>query len=323
MKVLFVCSGNAESFDIIPFIKEQGESLKELGVDVAYYPIKGKGISGYLKAGFKLRKYLKTNHYDLIHAHFTKSGFTALIGAYKVPIVLSLMGSDAYGEYIGENKVLFVSRFMTLLTYFIQPFVRAVISKSENIERYVFIKSKSYIVPNGINLNKFKSNHINHNDYPEFNSEKKRVLFLGSKASIRKNIKLVQDAISHLNLRDVELINPYPVSHDDVPKYLNSANVLALCSFMEGSPNVIKEAMACNCPIVATDVGDIKWVFGKTEGCYIASFRKEDYAAKLGEALKFSETIGRTTGKQRIKELGLDSETVAKHVIEIYKFVLS
>jgi glycosyltransferase involved in cell wall biosynthesis len=322
MKVLFVCSGNAKSFDIVPFIKEQGESLKKLGVDVAYYQIKGKGLQGYLKSGFKLRKYLKTNHYDLIHAHFTKSGCTAVIGVHKIPVILSLMGSDAYGEYIGENKVLFVSRYLTLLTYFIQPFVRAIISKSENIERYVYMKSKSYIVPNGINMDKFKLNPINHNINLDFNPKAKRVLFLGSKTSIRKNIKLVQDAISQLKLKDVELINPFPISHDAIPKYLNSANVLAACSFMEGSPNVIKEAMACNCPIVTTDVGDVKWVLGKIEGCYIASFQTEDYAAKLGEALKFSETIGRTKGEQRIKELGLDSETVAKRVLEIYKLVL-
>ena len=233
------------------------------------------------------------------------------------------MGSDAYGEYIGENKVLFLSRYMTLLTYIIQPFVKAIISKSENIERYVYMKRKSYILPNGINLDKFKSKPINQNDHYDFDSKKKRVLFLGSKNSIRKNIKLVQDAISHLNLKDVELINPFPILHEAVPKYLNSANVLAMCSFMEGSPNVIKEAMACNCPIVTTDVGDVKWVLGETKGCYIASFRAEDYAAKLGEALKFSETIGRTKGRRRIEELGLNSETVAKRLIEIYKSVIT
>jgi len=322
MKVLFVCSGNAKNFDIVPFIKEQGESLKRLGVDVTYYPIKGKGLFGYLKAGFRLRKYLKTNQADLIHAHFTKSGYTAVIGAHKIPVILSLMGSDAYGEYIGENKVLFVSRYITLLTYLIQPFVKAIISKSKNIERYVYMKSKSYVIPNGINMDKFKSNIINHNNDLDFNSDTKRVLFLGSKTSIRKNYKLAQEAISHLKLEDVELINPFPISHEDVPEYLNSSNVLAMCSFMEGSPNVIKEAMACNCPIVSTDVGDVKWVLGNIEGCYIASFQKEDYAAKLGEALKFSETIGRTKGEQRIKELGLDSETIARRLFEIYKLAL-
>jgi glycosyltransferase involved in cell wall biosynthesis len=322
MKVLFVCSGNAENFGIVPFIKEQGESLKRYGVDIAYYTIIGKGLLGYLKAGFKLRKYLKNNYCDLIHAHFTKSGLAAIIGTHKIPIILSLMGSDAYGEYIGEKKVLFVSRYLTLLTYIIQPFVKAIISKSENIEQHVYIKSKSYVVPNGIDMDKFQLNSIDHNDDFKFNPKKKRILFLGSKASKRKNIKLVQAAISHLKLKDVELINPFPVSHDDIPKYLNSANVLALSSFMEGSPNVIKEAMACNIPIVATEVGDVKWVLGETKGCYIASFTPEDFAAKLTEALKFSETIGRTEGEQRIRELGLDSETIAKRIIEIYKSLL-
>src|SRR6186997_998803 len=101
MKVLFVSSGNNKNFDIVPFIKEQGESLKLQGIEIDYYPIIGKGIKGYIKAGFRLRKYLKDNPYDLVHAHFILSGWAAIIGSGKIPVVLSLMGSDAYGEYIG------------------------------------------------------------------------------------------------------------------------------------------------------------------------------------------------------------------------------
>ena len=322
MKVLYVSSGNDKNFNIVPFIKEQGESLKRLGVDVSNYPIKGKGLLGYLKAGFTLRKYLKSNHYDLIHAHFTLSGYAAVLGSRRIPIVLSLMGSDAYGEYVGENKVLFLSRYLTLLTFLIQPFVKAIISKSDNMEKYVYLKRKSFIVPNGIDTEKFKPNTTNKRDELGFKPMVKQVLFLGSHTSVRKNIKLAQRAMAHLNLKDVELINPYPISHEAIPKYLNSVNVLSMCSFMEGSPNVIKEAMACNCPIVATDVGDVKWVLGKTEGCYIASFQPEDYAAKLQEALKFSEAYGRINGERRIIELGLDSVTIAKRIIEIYKKVM-
>jgi glycosyltransferase involved in cell wall biosynthesis len=92
---------------------------------------------------------------------------------------------------------------------------------------------------------------------------------------------------------------------------------------MEGSPNVIKEAMACNCPIVATDVGDIRWVLGETEGCYISSFDTKEFADKIRLALKYSETVGRTNGMKRIQELGLDSETIAKRIIDIYKKALN
>lgn len=322
MKVLFVCSGNVKGFDVVPFIREQGEAIRRSGVDVDYFPVKGKGLSGYLKASFRLRRHLKQNHYDLIHAHFILSGYAAVFASRKTPVVLSLMGSDAYGEYGGENKVFLFSRYLTLLTFLIQPFVRAIISKSSNIEKYVYLKQRSFIVPNGIDTAKFRSSPKDYRDELALNADKKQVLFLGSKNSVRKNLKLAQNALSCLNRNDVELINPYPVSHEAIPKYLNSVHVLAVCSYMEGSPNVIKEAMACNCPIVATNVGDIKWVFGETEGCYIASFKPEDYAVKLKEALRFSEDHRRTRGEQRIQELALDSATVAERIIEIYNKVL-
>src|SRR5688572_21973160 len=104
MKVLFVCSGNSKEFEIIPFIKEQGESLKREGIDVDYFPVQGKGLMGYIRSGLKLRSILKQKHYNLIHAHYTYSGWTALIGAgKKTPVVLSLMGTDANGEFKGKN----------------------------------------------------------------------------------------------------------------------------------------------------------------------------------------------------------------------------
>jgi glycosyltransferase involved in cell wall biosynthesis len=318
MKVLFVCSGNSKSFEIVPFIKEQGESLKRLGLELDYYPIIGKGIFGYLKAGLKLRKYLKKNKYDLIHAHYTLSGWASIIAARKIPIVLSLMGSDAYGEYVGVKKVLLKSRFSTFLTWLAQPFVKAIISKSPNIERYVFLKYKSYIVPNGINRRVFKPEMNGRKNGDPATNGKKQVLFLGSKTDVRKNYPLAHAAVSQLGLSDIELVNPYPVSHDQIPKYLNSAKVLVVPSLMEGSPNVIKEAMACNCPIVSTDTGDIRWLFGDTEGCYLASFDTANFAENIQLALEFAEKKGRTKGIQRIEELGLDSETIAKRICDIY-----
>ncbi|HPH47853.1 MAG TPA: glycosyltransferase [Chryseolinea sp.] len=322
MRILFVCSGNVKGFEIVPFIKEQGEALKRQGVEVDYFPVIGKGIVGYLKAGLQLREELKHKQYDVIHGHFTLSGWAAVLGSRKTPVVLSLMGSDAYGEYVGENKVIFTSRYLTLLTYMIQPFVKGIISKSANIEKYVFQKSKSYIIPNGIDAKKFHPVKGGFRNELNFNSKKKQVLFLGSKKSVRKNISLVQNAMQYLNSDEVELINPYPVSHSEVPKYLNSANVIAVCSYMEGSPNVVKEAMACNCPIVATAIGDVEWVLGDTPGCYLSSFDPKEYAEKLKLALQFSEIHGRTKGEERLKELGLDSETIASRVVEVYKMAI-
>jgi teichuronic acid biosynthesis glycosyltransferase TuaC len=321
MKVLFVCSGNSKEFEIVPFIKEQGESLKWEGIDVDYYPVRGKGLMGYIKSGFQLRKILKHKNYNLIHAHYTFSGWTALIGARrKIPVVLSLMGTDANGEYKGQHKIAFSSRVSWFLTWLIQPYVKAIISKSDNIEESVYKKDRSYIIPNGVNMQKFQPNGTFQNGHSLAVNGKKKALFLGSKTKTGKNFPLAEAAVQQLE--NVELVCPYPVGHNDVPKYLNEADVLLFPSFMEGSPNVIKEAMACNCPIVSTDVGDVKWVFGETKGCYISSFDPKDFATKIKMAINAQAHNGRTNGRQRIIELGLDQETVAKRIKAVYQKAL-
>jgi teichuronic acid biosynthesis glycosyltransferase TuaC len=319
MKVLFVCSGNNKDFEIIPFIKEQGESLKGRGIDVDYYPVMGKGLWGYVKAGLRLRQLLRKKSYDLIHAHFTYCGWAAIIGAGRIPVVLSLMGSDANGEYKGKNQVTPGSKISSFLTWLIQPFVKAIISKSPNIEASVYLKHKSFTIPNGVNMQKFRPQCVNRDTNHSIINRKSKVLFLGSKTKPGKNFPLVQAAIDQLGWQHIELVCPYPVSHQAVPQYLNDADVLVFPSFMEGSPNVIKEAMACNCPIVSTDVGDVNWVIGKTAGCYIASFDPGDFAKKIELAIRFSQAHGRTTGRQRLIDLGLDQETVAKRITAVYE----
>ena len=269
MKVLFVSSGNLKDFNITPFIKSQGDSLEEQGITMDYFQILGKGILGYLKSTKKLRLYLKKNRFDLIHAHYTLSGWTSVLAVPKVPIVLSLMGSDAYGEYSGPGKIVLKSRFLTLLTFLIQPFVDAIISKSKHIATFVYRKRISHIIPNGIQLEHFKLYPPKIKKELGLNLEKNHVLFLGDKKYKRKNFTLAESAFRLLKSKNIELLAPYPVSYDQVVKYLNAVDVFLMTAFMEGSPNVVKEAMACNCPIVATDVGDAGWVMGETEGCYL------------------------------------------------------
>lgn len=324
MKVLFVSSGNKKKFNkISPFIKTQGESLTLAGIDVQYFPIIGKGILGYLMAAMKLRKHLKHNLFDIIHAHYTLSGWVAVLSFPRQPIVLSLMGSDTYGQYIREGKKKFSSSYLIILTFLIQPFVKSIICKSNNIKKNIFFNKKTRVIPNGVSLEKFKYHSNNYRKELNLNSEKQYILFLGSKSNRRKNFKLAQVSIKHIKSGYISLIAPYPVEHDKVIKYLNSVDVLILTSLMEGSPNVVKEAMACNCPVVATDVGDVRWLFGNTEGYYITSFDPEDVAEKIKRALEFPKRKGRPKGRERIIQLGLDSDTVAKKIINVYKEALS
>jgi teichuronic acid biosynthesis glycosyltransferase TuaC len=319
MKVLFVFSGNFKLFPISPFTKAQGESLREKGVEVDYFPVVGKGWQ-YLKNVKPLREHLRANPPDLIHAHYSLCGWVAALAAGSVPVVLSLMGDDAQGTFTGKNRIDFKSRFFIFLTWLIQPFVDAVIYKSANLEKAVWRKKIAHLVPNGVRLEQFQIYENGCREELGLDKDKKYVLFLGNPADVNKNIALAEEAVQILNRPDLELIPVFGVPHETVVKYLNSADVFVLCSFGEGSPNVVKEAMACNCPIVSTPAGDAPWVIGDTEGCHVASYEPANFAEKLEKALAFGR---RTRGRERIIALGLDAASVADKLISIYKKILS
>lgn len=322
MKVLFVSSGNSEHFTVSPFIRAQGESLKEKGVEVSFYSILGKGMLNYLKNVGPLRRQLRENPVDIIHAHYSLCGWVAVLASGGIPVVLSLMGDDAQGTFTGNKRISLKSRFLIFLTKLIQPFVQALISKSENLEEAVYRKSISHLIPNGVRLEQFKLYPGGCREELGLDPSKQYVLFLGSTTDPNKNFELVKAAVSRLNNPEVELINVFGVSHDTVVKYLNSADVFTLCSFGEGSPNVVKEAMTCNCPLVVTPAGDAAWVVADTEGCFVAGYDPADFAEKLNHALTFARHSGRTKGRDRIRQLGLDSDAVAEKIIAVYRQVL-
>lgn len=324
LRLLFVFSGNSKQFPVSPFTQAQADSLRARGMEVEYFPIQGKGMKNYLKNVVPLREHLKTNRYDLIHAHYSLCGWVAVLAALgRVPVVVSLMGDDAQGTFTGEGRIEWKSHIPILMTRLLQPFVRAVISKAPDLAKVVWRKNISHIIPNGVRLDQFQLVPGGCRAELGLKADKQYVLFLGNPNDTNKNITLVREAVRLLNNPAVELLNPYPVSHDKVVKYLNSVDVFTLCSFGEGSPNVVKEAMTCNCPIVTVPAGDAAWVVRDTPGCFTASYEPADFADNLRRALAFSAETGRTRGRDRIVELGLDSEAVARRLEEVYRGVVT
>lgn len=318
MKILFASSGNT-GFGIDPLIVNQGDSIINEGADLDYFTIKGKGFKGYFSNIPKLKKLIKENDYDIIHAHFVYTGWVAIFSAGKKPIVLSVMGSDAYGKYTNSGKRIFSSYFMMFLNQAIQPFVNVIIVKSNNINKYIYLKSKQHLVPNGVNFNRFKPKEsIECRKNLGLPLDKKLVLFLADPGKSVKNFKLLEEASEKLDLNKIKIVNPYPIDNEEFPDYLNACDVFVLTSYNEGSPNVIKEAMACNIPIVSTNVGDVEEVISKTEGCYLTNYDPAILAAKIKMALQFGT---RTNGREDIKHL--ESGVIARKIIDIYKSAIS
>ena len=304
MKVLFVSSGNINyNNGIGPIIKHQGESLRSLGMEIEYFTINGRGIFGYLKNIFILKKYLSKNSYDLIHAHYSFSGIIASFSS-RLPVVVSLMGYD-----VAEAGFF----WRTIISLFNRVCWKATIVKSQRMAKIISLKNV-HIIPNGINLSLFKpKNRDIAKENAGFNN-KKHILFVSDPSRPEKNFQLAEKCTDFLNKEEVELNVVSEKSMEKIPDYLNAADVLLLTSLHEGSPNIIKEAMACNCPIVSTDVGDVKDVISGTEGCYLTSFDPQDVADKIENALVFNK---RTNGRENIKHL--EAGIIADKIINIYK----
>ena len=307
MKILIVCSGNAENFDFKlhqAFVYEQIESIKKaFNIEYDTFFIKGKGFAGYLNNVLVLRKNINSFAPEVVHAHFGLSGLLACLQR-KVPAVITFHGSDAY-----IPKVKLISRFAAKISRF-NIFV------SEIIQKKIDGNYRFSIIPCGINLDIF---------YPidmkmarkklNMDQEKKYILFSSSFTNTVKNSPLAFFAVNILNMNS-ELIELKNKNRDEVNLLLNACDLLLLTSKSEGSPQIIKEAMACNCPIVATNVGDIKEVIGSTEGCFITSFDPNDIAGKIKLAIKFDK---RTNGREKIKHF--DNKLIAKKIYNIYKDV--
>lgn len=309
MNILFVSSGNSK-IGISPIVLNQGESLKRQNIELNYVTINGKGVTGYLKNINKLRKTIHRINPDIIHAHYSLSGMLSVLTFSGRPIITSLMGSDVKSC---RGLAIFIRVFNRL-------FWSACILKSQDMMNSMGIK-RALVIPNGVDLVKF---YITEKQTARkrigWNVDEKIILFAANTSRREKNFQLAKYSLSLLssnyNLRSLE-----DVSNDEMVFYYNAADFILLTSLWEGSPNVIKEAMACNCPIVCTDVGDARWVMGDTEGCFITDFDPEDVAKKINMAIEFSQTKGRTNGRKRIVELGLDSETVAYKIISVYKSI--
>jgi len=317
LNILFISSGTTK-FGVVPFIKSQEQSLIDNGVSLDHFLITEGGIKGYYNSIGKLKEQLKAKKYDVIHAHYVYCGWVAVLAFSGIPVVISYMGSDVYGMVDAKGNRKLKSYPVIFLAKLLQPFVSKVIVKSQNLADYVYLKSKCEIIPNGVDYQKFMPR-----DQQEIRKKlgleanMKYIVFLANAADPRKNITLVEEAIIKANEPDWEILNPYPIAPEEIPLYINAGDVLVLTSYLEGSPNVIKEGMASAIPIVATDVGDVQAIIGKTDGCYVTDFDADDMAKKLKLAIDFGET----TGRKDIEHLEIN--TVAKRIIGLYEGLIS
>jgi glycosyltransferase involved in cell wall biosynthesis len=299
VRILFISSGNAGKLN--PLIRAQYNSLENIGLDMDSYLIKGKGILGYLKNIPRIRKRINQNKYDIVHAHFSYSAFAATL-AFPDKLVVSLMGSDLKGKWWTQILSILLSRFWW----------KSIIVKSQEMYEINGVKN-ARILPNGVDFSIFKPiNKVEALTRLNWDPSKKHIVFGGNPKNYIKNFPLAKQAVDFLGSDQIELHVLGNIPHEEIPVVFNAADIVLLTSLWEGSPNVIKEAMACNRPIVSTDCGDVKELFLGVSGCFVSDYDFKNIANKINLALQFENSDGR----MHIQHL--DAGIIAKKIEDVY-----
>jgi glycosyltransferase involved in cell wall biosynthesis len=128
---------------------------------------------------------------------------------------------------------------------------------------------------------------------------------------------ILKEKYHYQNLEPLVLTN---TGRGLIPAYINASDLHLLTSDFEGSPNSVKECLACNVPVVSTPVGNVHDLLSDIDGSYVSmTFDPEELAALSDKALNTRNISSRAS----ITEKGLDIDTVARKLLDVYNHVIT
>ncbi len=313
MKIFYVTNmyPNADNLTYGIFVKEQIDAISNcMPISYEVYAINGiKSNWEYVKSVWKIRSKIKNGDFDLIHIHYGLSGLFLLLGRIDIPVIMTLHGGDIQIE---QGKTVQVA-----LTKFILKKCDSAITLNARMDDIVkkYIKSTK-IIPCSVNTNLFvpKEKDLS-------KSRDIKILFPSDRTRYVKDFPLFQRVCNVLREKyelNVEEYYLERLSRQQVADLFCKMDLLLMTSISEGSPQVVKEAMACNVPVVSTNVGDVSVLLDGVRDCYVATSRDESELASLVFKSLTEKQDSGISPRERIKVLGLDDDSIAQQIIKVY-----
>jgi teichuronic acid biosynthesis glycosyltransferase TuaC len=308
------------------FVEQQIGALERLGVDVDVLRVERleKGMVCYVGLSRRVQSRVRDLQPDIVHAMY--GGVLAEIITRTVTdraTIITFHGSDILGEHLSGRVRELIAGYGVWASRRAARRASGIVTVSRELHDALpdaVDRTNVRIIPCGIDLEQFKPfdkdacrNRLGWRD------DCLNVLFPTNGGDPRKRLDLARaavEAVRHSGI-PVELHQLRGVLHNEVPMWLNASDLVLLTSLHEGSPTVVKEALACNVPVVSVDVGDVRERIEGIEGCYLALPDASDLAAKL--RLIYARR-SRVDGRIKIQDLSL--QHVARRLMQFYEDVL-
>lgn len=298
------------------FVKEQVDSIKaeRRNWEVDVFNIKGNvQRSYYFTSILAIRRLLKNKQYDLIHIHFGLSGlFLLFLKMKNRPIICTFHGSDISAN----SKKNLIKRISMQVA---KKCSRLLVLNESMVNTISALNVPFDVLPCGVNCDFFLNRDRDVSDL-----KKIRIGFPSTPERPEKNYSLFErivNAIKRELLVEVEVVFFKDLTRLQVLENLNTIDVLLMTSNYEGSPQIIKEAMACNTKIVTRDVGDVRWLLDKVQNAEVIEFDADVgvYVNAIKLLLNNEVSNAGCLSREKLFQLGLDHTTVASRLAEIYE----
>lgn len=291
------------------FVRDQVEELRRQRPDwdLAVLPIAGeRGRADYVAAVPRLRRALATG-YDIVHAHYGLTGATVALARPGIPFVLTLHGSDVNIPWQRKATRVGVKRADRVIV--VEEGMRDRIGAPDAVVLPCGVADRFRPIAQGAARARLGL------------GDGIVVLFPAAPKNPVKDYALFRSAVEALEeLRGGPVITQDLAGADpaDVPLRLAAADVVVLTSRSEGSPMVVKEALACGIPVVSVPVGDVEELLSDVRGCRVVGRSADAVARGIAEVLE-DDAAGPDARRRSVIDRGLDGPTIARRLAEIYE----